>query len=264
MALKQSPAIRSNAGFTYIGLLILIAIMGVTLATIGTFWRTTQQRVKEQQLLFIGNQFGQAITAYYQNTPSGAVQFPKKLEDLLLDKRYPNTTRYLRKIFADPVTGTRQWGLIKGADGSIIGVHSLSEIAPIKTDNFGKGYEAFAGKKHYSEWQFTYRPNGYSSLASTAAPVNPTPVNPIPADPTPPAYRVQPPQSMPSEPTTDQRKQHLCQLTLSTDAMICARVAAKFGDAAGATCMASAKERYAICMSSDPGTPLPVLAVQYQ
>ena len=147
MALKQSPAPHSSAGFTYVGLLILVAIMGVMLATIGTFWHTTQQRAKEKQLLFVGNQFSRAITAYYLNSPGGAQQFPKKLEDLVQDKRYPTTTRYLRKIFADPFTASTNWGLIKSADGGIVGVYSLSDIEPIKKDNFGKGNETLAGKK---------------------------------------------------------------------------------------------------------------------
>ncbi|WP_283743532.1 type II secretion system protein [Sideroxydans sp. CL21] len=258
MSLKHTPLYCRSAGFTYIGLLILVAIMGVTLATIGTFWKTAQQRAKEQQLLFIGNQFSQAITAYNQNTPSGAVQFPKKLEDLVLDKRYLNTTRYLRKIFADPITGTRQWGLIKGADGGIVGVYSLSEIEPIKKNNFGRGCEAFAGKKHYSEWKFVYHPNG-NALASAATPASPPPANPLP-----PAYQVPPVQPLPAGSTADPRKQNYCQITFSTDATICANIGAKFGAAAGATCMASARARNAICVSSDGAASMPPLAVQYQ
>ncbi len=269
VTLKHSSASHTCAGFTYIGLLILIAIMGVTLAGIGTVWHTKQQRTKEQQLIFIGNQFSQAISAYYNyQTPDSAVhQFPKKLEDLLLDKRQPNTTRYLRKIFADPITASADWGLIKAADGGIIGVHSLSEMQPIKTDNFGRGNEALAGKKHYSEWQFTYRVNSNMQLAAVALPGNQTPgspVNPIPVNPVPPAYQVPPVQPLPGDSPTDQRKQHYCQLTFSTDAATCARVGARFGDTAGATCMASARARNAVCMNSDIGTTLPVLDVQYQ
>ena len=70
MSLIRPSSIRRCAGFTYIGLLILVAIMGVTLAMIGTFWHTDQQRAREQQLLFIGKQFSNAIYAYYENPPS--------------------------------------------------------------------------------------------------------------------------------------------------------------------------------------------------
>jgi len=254
MVLNRPLVIRSNSGFTYVGLLILVAIMGVTLAGIGTVWRTTQQRVKEQQLLFIGNQFSMAITAYYFNSPNGMPQFPKKLEDLLLDKRYPNTTRYLRKIFTDPVTGSTQWGLINGPDGGIVGVYSKSEIAPVKMDNFPKGNERLANKKHYSEWQFTYRPSVYTAAATVAPPVDTTPA----------PYRVPPPQPLPDNPTVNQRRDNFCQITLSTDAMNCAHLAVKFGDAAGARCMASARARNSICIGNDMGTSMPVLDVQYQ
>jgi len=250
---QQSVLVRSHSGFTYVGLLILVAIMGVTLAGIGTVWRTAQQRVKEQQLLFIGNQFSMAITAYYLNSPGGALQFPKKLEDLLLDKRYPNTTRYLRKIFADPVTGSTKWGLIKGADGNIVGVHSMSELAPVKLDNFGTGNESLAGKMHYSEWQFTYRSNAYTALAATAAPANPVPA----------AYRVPPPDPLPAEPTADQRKLRLCQTMRVTDASTCAQLATKFDNVVGAACMASANERFTICTRSE-NAMLPPLIVQYK
>lgn len=259
---------KSNSGFTYIGLLILIAIMGVMLATIGTFWHTTQQRAKEKQLLSIGNQFSRAITAYYQNSPGGAAQFPKKLEDLVQDKRFPTTTRYLRKIFADPFTASTKWGLIKGADGGIRGVYSLSDIVPIKQDNFPKGNEALVGKKHVSEWQFTYRLGSTTSIASVGtagtAGTAGTPTPAAPVKPIPPAYQVPPPQPLPPDSNVTPRKANQCQLMLVSDATACANVGAKFGDAAGATCMASAKLRNSICMGNDAGTPMPVLDVQYQ
>ncbi|MBU1425966.1 MAG: type II secretion system GspH family protein [Gammaproteobacteria bacterium] len=282
MPLIRSPLIRSCSGFTYIGLLILVAIMGVTLATIGTFWHTAQQRAREQQLLFIGNQFSSAIYAYYQTPPSeganaGIKQFPKRLEDLLQDNRHQDTVRYLRKIFADPITGNFEWGLIKGADGGIVGVHSLSETAPLKTENFGRGNESFARKMHYSEWRFTYRPGNnptlYANIAVNTTPGGSTagdgstdnsiPGNTTPVNTTPPEYQVPPPDPLPSDPTADQRKMHLCQIMRVTDANTCAQVAIKFGSAVGAICMASASERYTICTGQQL-VALPPLIVQYE
>lgn len=268
MSLIHSPAIRSCSGFTYIGLLILVAIMGVTLAMLGTFWHTAQQRAREQQLLFIGNQFSNAIYAYYQNPPSegtnaGIKQFPKRLEDLLQDNRQQTTVRYLRKIFADPITGKFQWGLIKGADGGIVGVYSLSEDAPLKTANFGKGNEKFSYKKHYSEWQFTSVAFGGITLAANTAPVNQTPVNQIPVNTTPPEYQVPPVQPIPTDPTADQKRKRLCDVMRVNDASICSNLAIKFNSVVGATCMASANQRYAICTSGE-NVPLPSLAVQYK
>lgn len=258
----QKSFSRNNAGFTYIGLLILIAIMGVTLAGIGTVWSTTQQRLKEQQLLFVGKQFSRAITAYYSNSPGGVQQFPKKLEDLLLDKRYPNIERYLRKIFDDPMTGKHQWGLIMAADGSIIGVHSLSELTPIKTENFGKDYENFANKKHYSEWQFVYRPNIIAPPAQNTAPAkvtdNPAQSPAMVPSTTPPL----PP--TPANTNVPPRLQNLCQITYGTDVQNCSGLGDKFGDAAKTTCLASANQRYLSCMGNNPSAGMPALDVQYQ
>jgi type II secretory pathway pseudopilin PulG len=263
MSLIRPLSIRTNSGFTYIGLLIVVAIMGVTLAMIGTFWSTNQKRAKEQQLIFIGNQFSNAIYAYYQNPPStgtnpGIKQYPKRLEDLLQDNRQPNTVRYLRKIFADPMTGKNEWGLIKAADGGIVGVRSLSEAEPLKKSNFGKGNEKFADKKHYSEWQFTSVANSGTVLAANTAPGNQTPINT-----TPPEYQVPPVQPLPPEPTPEQRKEYLCENMRRGDASTCALLATNFGSAAGATCMESAKNRYAICTSKENAV-LPALVVQHK
>lgn len=249
MALKLVR--RAQFGFTYVGLLIIVAILGVTLASIGTVWHTSQQRFREKQLLFIGNQYSMAIAAYYQNSPGAVKQYPKKLEELLHDNRYPTTERYLRKLFTDPITGSAEWGLIKAADGSITGVYSLSEAEPIKKNNFAKSYAKFADKKHYSEWKFTIPANGYSPLVSSAAPgVGVT----TPQAPTvPPAYQVPPPDPLPAEPTPEDNNLQQCQIQRTLDAAICAQQGAKFGESAGLACMATANQRYNICITPGHG-----------
>jgi hypothetical protein len=77
---------------------------------------------------------------------------------MLKDPRFPNTRRYLRKIYMDPLTGTNDWGLLKNPNGSIYGVYSLSEDATIKRDNFDLADVSFKGKSNYSEWKFIYTP----------------------------------------------------------------------------------------------------------
>jgi type II secretory pathway pseudopilin PulG len=288
MPSKSLKHIRTSAGFTYVGLLILVAIMGVTLAAIGTFWHIAQQRAKEQQLLFIGNQFSQAINAYYQNAPAGVHQYPKRLEDLLLDTRQPVTARYLRKIFTDPFTSTTQWGLIKGADGGIVGVHSLSNAAPLKQAGFGKGAETFADKTHLSDWRFIYSGGGaYSAAGSNGAMsdsqnsgtqfggpnkslaqlnsgnANVSAQVAASVKGVAPAYQVPVPDPLPPDPTPSERKLRLCQNMRVTDASTCALLAAKFGEADGMICMTSANQRYSLCSSTDI-VALPPLAVRYK
>lgn len=146
-------------GFTFLGLLVIIAIMGVALLGVGEVWHSARQREKEQELLFVGDQFRQAIKSYYAHTPvANKVQpYPVNLEDLLKDPRYPSTQRYLRKIYLDPITGSDKWGLQKKGNG-IIGVYSMSEETPIKQGNFRKADQEFEGKTKYAEWLFMYVP----------------------------------------------------------------------------------------------------------
>ena len=146
---------RSFQGFTYIGLLIIIAIAGIGLSVVGVLWQTQMQREREKELLFVGNQFQQAITSYYQNTPSSIKQLPAKLDDLLLDSRFPNTKRHLRQIYLDPMTGKANWGL-EIQHGAIVGVYSISLSKPLKKIGFKAGYERFTDAAHYSDWKFTF------------------------------------------------------------------------------------------------------------
>lgn len=151
---------RGQGGFTFLVVLAIIAIMGVGLMAVNEVWATAKQREKEQELLFIGHQFREAIRQYSQSNPAGMqVQtYPKALEELLLDPRYPNVRRYLRKMYADPMTGKEEWGVLKHPGGGIYGVYSLSEEAPIKRDNFDLEDGAFKDASRYSAWAFSYKP----------------------------------------------------------------------------------------------------------
>lgn len=146
----------SEEGFTYIGILLAVALLGTQLAVAGLVWSFAQARQKERELLFVGDQFRTAIARYYLNPQGPQKEYPRRLEDLVKDPRYPGTVRHLRKIYADPITGRVEWGLIKTPDGSILGVYSLSEKAPIKVGNFLPTEQTFENKQHYSEWKFVY------------------------------------------------------------------------------------------------------------
>lgn len=141
-------------GFTYIGLLILVAIMGVVLATTGQVWSTAMRREKEQQLIFVGDQFRNAITRYYQNSLGQSSRYPMSLEDLLKDPHYLETRRYLRRIYPDPISNSMEWGVVQGPSGEILGVHSLSAEEPLKKSNFSLADQGLEGKMHYSDWVF--------------------------------------------------------------------------------------------------------------
>ena len=142
-------------GFTYLSLLLFIAVLGVGLAATAVSWQTAMQREKERELLFVGTQFEQAIALYYYRSPGEAKEFPKKLGDLLKDARFATVERYLRRVYRDPITGKDDWGIIAAPDGGIMGVYSLSTDQPIRR----AGFEAEPGATvTYQEWKFVVKP----------------------------------------------------------------------------------------------------------
>ena len=149
---------RQN-GFTYLALLFFIAIMGVVLSTLGINWQQEGQREREQELLFVGNQFRQAIMLYYERTPGNVQRYPAKLDDLLADTRYNPAQHYLRKIYRDPMTDSQQWGILIAPEGGIMGIYSLSKKQPLKNSGFEYSNREFNGALHYSDWVFGYSPS---------------------------------------------------------------------------------------------------------
>lgn len=145
-------------GFTYLGLLAAIAIMGIVLAAAGEIWHIALKREKERELLFVGDQFRRAINSYHAHTPGSGRSRLERLEDLLGDPRYPSTQRHLRRIYADPVGGGAEWGLVRGANGEILGIHSLSVEEPLKKGNFGIEDREFEGRTKYADWVFMQSP----------------------------------------------------------------------------------------------------------
>jgi type II secretory pathway pseudopilin PulG len=141
-------------GFTYIGVLVFVALMGVALAAAGQVWHTVQKRERERELLFIGQEFRLALTRYAAHTPGKTRRAPLTLEELVQDPRQPAIQRYLRKIYVDPMTGSAEWGLLKGPAGEIQGVHSLSGEEPLKKGNFARADRNFEGANKYSDWVF--------------------------------------------------------------------------------------------------------------
>ena len=177
------PRFDDQRGFTYVGLMILIAI--IALASVATLsaGSAMQRRMSEDELLFVGKQFAAAFRSYYEATPAGQRSYPAKLDELLRDPRYPGVRRHLRRIYVDPITGKAEWGLVT-APGGVIGVHSLSREAPLKVAQFDAELVALADKKSYAEWAFGFLPPGVApsgnvSLAGTLATV-PTPIAPKP------------------------------------------------------------------------------------
>jgi len=251
------------SGFTYIGLLIFIALMGIGLALVGQVWHTAMQREKEKELLFVGDQFRTAIIKYYEGSPGGIQKFPNSLQELLEDRRYPTTKRHLRKIYRDPMTGEARWGLVESPTGGIKGVHSLSKSAPRKIAGFRDRDEAFADATSYVDWKFGYTATAIAEIQPGAAPTPVTGTSPVAATPnalTPGGQAAQP--SPPPAPTEASKEEanlkRTCEKLLRTDRDVCALIGSRDGADAGTQCDQSAAARNEACLDAMPMPPLDI------
>ena len=132
--MRRGSAARAQSGLAYLGVLMLAAAIAAGLAATARPWSMQQQRAREAELLFIGQQFQRAIASYYRAGPSPA--FPRSLDALLKDSRVPFMLRHLRRLYRDPLTGSADWGVVKGPDGGVIGVYSQAPGKPLKQDGF--------------------------------------------------------------------------------------------------------------------------------
>ena len=169
-----------SGGFSYIGLLIAIVFFGFGSVGAARLLASTERAEREQELLFIGEQFRSAIRSYVQVT-GNAGKYPLTLAELLQDSRFPTPRRHLRRLYTDPITGKAEWGLVLAPEGGIMGVYSLSTREPQKISNFPAEVGSFlpqpeprpsnasiwaistplppAKIKSYQDWKFIYRPS---------------------------------------------------------------------------------------------------------
>ncbi len=161
---KPRPA--RQRGIAYLGVLLLVAALGLTATEAARVWKTVQQRDREAQLLFVGDQIRQAIASYY-NAAQGS-RFPTTLDELADDRRGPRPLRHLRRAYADPLGGA-EWGVVAAPDGGVMGVYSQTAGRPLKRRGFPEDYAAFDDKAAYSEWVFVYLPSTNGNPGGTGA-----------------------------------------------------------------------------------------------
>lgn len=155
----QRTAIRKQSGVVLLIVLLFVLVTTMAAGSMVQMVQTQSQREKEEQLLFVGDQYRRAIASYYNTLPAGSVRtLPANLEVLLNDQRFPTPVQHLRKSYEDPMTGTTEWGLVMER-GGIAGVYSQSDKQPFKTTGFAPVYKSFEGKAIYSDWKFVVKLN---------------------------------------------------------------------------------------------------------
>lgn len=159
--------VSRQGGFTYLGLLMAIVIMGLLLTVVGRIWSTTEQRERETQLLWVGHAYREAIAAYVLQNG----RYPLELQELLGGEDPALPRRYLRRLYPDPMTGAADWSLITAPNGTgIMGIASTSTATPFKIKNFDPADSAFEDTTSFADWQFVYVPRRWrAGLARGAA-----------------------------------------------------------------------------------------------
>jgi type II secretory pathway pseudopilin PulG len=158
----RAPASKQQ-GFTYLGLLFAVVIMGLMLTVVARVWRTTVQREREAQLLWVGHAYRMAISSYF----ALGHQYPATLQDLVTDDRFPVPKHHLRRLYPDPLTGRADWTLVlTRSQSGIQGVASSSQQAPIKRDGFEIIDAAFKDSECYCLWKFVYVPYRWAGGAT--------------------------------------------------------------------------------------------------
>ena len=98
---------RAESGSILVILVVAVAVLSLSVGVAAQMWSVRWRRDNEEELIFRGRQYVDALLLYRKDHNG---QFPGDLTDLM--KLGPKQTRYIRKLFRDPVNPKGQWGLL--------------------------------------------------------------------------------------------------------------------------------------------------------
>jgi type II secretory pathway pseudopilin PulG len=92
----------TQQGYTLAGALVMIAVLSVFMALSVPLWSRVKQRENEEELIFRGREYMEAVARYHQKFNS----FPPDIETLYKQK-------FLRKLYKDPMTESGTWKVLR-------------------------------------------------------------------------------------------------------------------------------------------------------
>lgn len=93
---------KRQKGYTLLILLFAVAVLSIGLIVAVPVWQTQIQREKEEELIFRGNQYVEAIRLYQLKKPG---TYPSTLDELIEEK-------CIRRLYKDPMTSSGEWNII--------------------------------------------------------------------------------------------------------------------------------------------------------
>lgn len=142
-----------TSGFTLAGLLIAISIMMILWSLAIPSWQAMNQREKELELIWRGEQYVKAIGRYYYKFGT----YPPNL-DILVDKKF------LKKKYPDPFGPDGEWETLheitsqREKDGKV--VTNVGPVIGVLSQSTAQSIVWYNNMRHHNEWRFVFYPQG--------------------------------------------------------------------------------------------------------
>jgi general secretion pathway protein G len=156
--------LRQQSGFTFVEMLVVVAIVAVLASAVLPLTRVTIQRQKEAELRRALRDIRTAIDHYKDAADSGQIPptlirlgsegYPPDLETLVVGVESGDAgnnkkkLKFLRHVPLDPMTGTREWGMRSYEDRPDSKSWGGQDVYDVYSKSEGT---ALDGTK-YSEW----------------------------------------------------------------------------------------------------------------
>jgi len=158
----------SKNGFTLAGLLVAISIMMILWSLALPSWKAMNQREKELELIWRGQQYVKAIGRYYYKFGT----YPPNL-DILVDKKF------LRKKYPDPLGPDGEWETLhqittqKQKDGTVS--TNVGPVIGVLSQSTAQSIVWYNNMRHHNEWRFVFYPQGAPPAPKDQQPQPPQP-----------------------------------------------------------------------------------------
>ncbi|MEM8961214.1 MAG: type II secretion system protein [Acidobacteriota bacterium] len=96
-----------RGGYNLVLLMVIVALMNIAIAASLPTWTAVAQRDREQELIFRGLQYAEAIRIFQLPPPLGQGRLPVRVEELLEVE-----PRSIRQLWTNPMSEDARWKLI--------------------------------------------------------------------------------------------------------------------------------------------------------
>lgn len=143
--------------------MMVIFVMSIGLLVAVPIWKTQLQREKEEELIFRGKQYVEAIRLFQTKYPGS---FPKSLDELMEKK-------CIRRLYKDPISENGEWNIILPSGGtpskkrssiqkvvvapqSALSSVSNKRIIGVVSSSTEKSIKIYFDQDTYDKWLFFY------------------------------------------------------------------------------------------------------------